>query len=79
MFRFCWEHHIERWDLFLERMPEHVWNGWERWMAKNPDHPVHRDRLAITLASMFGDTPNIAESTKNLMAARLYDPPQDEE
>lgn len=74
MLRYCWQHHITRWDLFLEETPESVWEVWQLWMARNPDHPAHRDQLACQLAAMQLETQDVESATEMLMRIRLRDP-----
>lgn len=72
---------IKRWDLFLEEMPAYVWDGWESWMSRNPDHPAHRDQLACNLAAMPMQMEGSKVKPEDLMRIRLGRPwmPGDEE
>lgn len=65
---------IRRWDRFLKRMPQYVWDGWERWMEQNPDHPAHRDQLACSLAAIQMQVQGSEIEPENLMERRLLDP-----
>ena len=78
MFQFCWQQNIPRWDLFLEEMPAYAWDGWERWMAKNPDHPAHRDQLLCDIAALLLKVQDCQVTPKQLMEFRLRDPSKDE-
>lgn len=77
MFRLCWAHRITRWDEFIRDTPAYVFDAWEVWMATNPDHPAHRDQLALDIgtlqAAAAGASFEEGDSQK-LFRARLRDP-----
>lgn len=58
----------------MQETPEFVWEVWQLWMARNPDHPAHRDQLACQLAAMQLETKDVEGATEMLMRLRLRDP-----
>lgn len=71
---FCWHHGIVRWDTFLDEIPAYVWDGWERWMEKNPDDPARRDQLACDIGSLLLHVQGAKIEAKDLMHSRLRPP-----
>jgi hypothetical protein len=55
-------------------MPQYVWDGWERWMAENPDHPSHRDQLACDIATLLLRVQGSEIEYDALMQMRMRDP-----
>lgn len=55
-------------------MPAYVWDGWERWMAENPDHPAHRDQLVTDIAALSLREHYETLTAEDLMNMRLRDP-----
>jgi len=59
-------------------MPAYVWDGWERWMEANPDHPAHRDQMACDHAALQMAQEGGEITSKQLMEFRLRDPKMNE-